>query len=53
MVLVQQVNRMKKRTIISLILTIICIIATNKLWLEYVPVPVSFKLSGEGEANVI
>ena len=43
---------MKKRTIISLILTIICIIATNKLWLEYIPVPIILKLSGEGEVKV-
>ena len=43
---------MKKRTIISLIITIICVILTNRMWLEYKPIPVSFDISGNGEYTI-
>ncbi|MBR2526652.1 hypothetical protein IKE67_09330 [bacterium] len=43
---------MKKRTIISLILVIICIIATNKIWLDFKPLPITFDISGNGNCKV-
>ncbi len=43
---------MKKRTIISLLITIICVIITNKLWLSFSPMPVSFDISGDGNYKI-
>ncbi len=43
---------MKKRTILSIIFTIICVIATNKLWLVFKPIPVSFNITGSGEYKI-
>jgi len=43
---------MKKRTIISLIIVIISTIASNKIWLDFKPVPVSFDISGNGSYKV-
>ena len=40
---------MKKRAIITLIFTIFCIIATNKLWLVFKPMPISFNVDGVGK----
>ena len=39
---------MKKRTVIAIIITIICIIATNKFWLIFKPINVSFNIKGQG-----
>lgn len=43
---------MKKRVLISLILMIICIIATNKLWLIFKPMDVSFNAIGKGQPKI-
>ena len=43
---------MKKRTIISLIITILCVIATNKLWLIFSPIPVKLRIAGEGNVKI-
>lgn len=51
--MVQLESNMKKRTIITLILTLICIIATNKLWLVFKPMPVSFNVDGFGKYKFI
>ncbi len=43
---------MKKRTILSILITIICVIITNKLWLSFSPMPVSFDISGDGSYKI-
>ena len=43
---------MKKRTIISIIISIIIIIATNKYWLIFKPMPVSMDIKGSGTSNI-
>lgn len=48
----QLVNKMKKRTILSIIFTIICVIATNKFWLVFKPMPVRFNINGNGEYKI-
>ena len=42
----------KKRTIIAIIITIVTIIATNKLWLIFKPMPVDFDIKGKGQCNI-
>ena len=42
----------KKRTIIAIIITIVTIIATNKLWLIFKPMPVDFDIKGKGRCNI-
>ena len=42
----------KKRTIIAIIITIVTIIATNKLWLIFKPMPVDFYIKGKGQCNI-
>lgn len=42
----------KIRTIITIILTIICVFATNKLWLDFKPFPVSFTIGGNGQYQI-
>lgn len=42
----------KKRTVLAFLITVIVIIATNKYWLIFEPLPVSFDISGKGECNV-
>lgn len=46
---------MKKRTIISIIsiiFSLICVFATNKLWLNFVPMSVKLNIAGEGNAKI-
>lgn len=43
---------MKKRTVISLILAIICAVATNQFWLTFVPVNVNFDIIGNGNYKI-
>ena len=42
----------KKRTIIAIIVTIVTIITTNKLWLIFKPMPVDFDIKGKGQCNI-
>ncbi len=42
----------KKRTIIAIVITIVTIIATNKLWLIFKPMPVDFDIKGKGRCNI-
>ena len=42
----------KKRTIIAIIITIVTIIATNKQWLIFKPMPVDFDIKGKGQCNI-
>ena len=42
----------KKRTIIAIIITIVTIIATNKLWLIFKPMTVDFDIKGKGQCNI-
>ena len=39
---------MKKRVIISLVATIVCVVLTNKFWFLYEPVNLSFHMNGTG-----
>ena len=39
---------MKKRTVISIIITIICVILTNKFWFNIKPLQISFNAIGTG-----
>lgn len=43
---------MKKRTIISIIFSLICVFATNKLWLNFVPMSVKLNIAGEGNVKI-
>lgn len=43
---------MRKRTIISIIITIIIMFCTNKLWLDIKPIPVSFNIEGNGNSHI-
>lgn len=43
---------MKKRVFLSLITTIVCLAVTNKIWLSYIPVNVSFNAIGNGKTKV-
>ena len=42
----------RKRTIIAIIITIIILIATNKVWLAFKPVCVNFNIYAEGKCNI-
>ena len=42
----------RKRTIIAIIITIVAIIAANKLWLIIRPMPVDFDIKGKGQCNI-
>lgn len=42
---------MKKRTLISIIITIICIILTNKFWFNIKPLQISFNAIGTGNTK--
>lgn len=42
----------KKRTIIAIIITVVTIVATNKLWLIFNPMPVDFDIKGQGQCNI-
>ncbi len=42
----------RKRTIIAIIITIVTIIAANKLWLIIRPMPVDFDIKGKGQCNI-
>lgn len=42
----------KKRTIIAIIITTVTIIATNKQWLIFKPMPVDFDIKGKGQCNI-
>ena len=42
----------KKRTIITIILTICIIVLTNKFWLVFKPMPVDFDINGQGKCNI-
>ena len=42
----------KKRTIIAIIVTTVTIIATNKQWLIFKPMPVDFDIKGKGHCNI-
>lgn len=42
----------KKRTIISIIITICIIVLTNKFWLVFKPMPVDFDINGQGKCNI-
>lgn len=43
---------MRKRTIIALILTILCVAATNRYWLIFKPFNVCFNVKGQGIAHI-
>jgi len=43
---------MKKRTLLAILLTVLCLIATNKFWLIYKPTIAEFKIRGEGKYNI-
>ena len=43
---------MKKRTIITILLTIICIALSNKMWLIFKPIDVNFNISGNGKYKI-
>lgn len=43
---------MKKRTVITIIITVIAIIAARKYWFFTEPLPVSFDISGHGSCNI-
>ena len=43
---------MKKRVCISLVATIVCIALTNKFWLTYKPINLSFTMKGSGVYNI-
>ena len=42
----------KKRTIITIIITICIIVLTNKFWLVFKPMPVDFDIKGQGQCNI-
>ena len=42
---------MKKRTVISIVITIICIILTNKFWFNIKPLQISFSAIGTGNTK--
>ena len=42
---------MKKRTVISIVITIICIILTNRFWFNIKPLQISFNAIGEGNTK--
>ena len=44
---------MKKRTIISIIISIICVIATCNFWCTFEPFNVSFDINGSGNSEVV
>ena len=43
---------MRRRTIIAIIVTVITVICTNKLWLVYSPMPVEMDIKGSGNCNI-
>ena len=43
---------MRKRTIIALILTILCVAAANRYWLIFKPFNVCFNINGQGLTNI-
>ena len=42
----------KKRTIITIIITICIIVLTNKFWLVFKPMPVDFDIKSQGKCNI-
>lgn len=44
---------MKKRTILSLIITIVILFFTNKFWLEFKPLFVEFDIKGNGNTHIV
>lgn len=42
---------MKKRTLISILITIICIALTNRFWLNTKPLQISFQAIGQGNTK--
>lgn len=44
---------MKKRTIISILLSITCVVITCNLWCRFLPYEVSFDIKGAGEAEIV
>ncbi|MGN0192957.1 MAG: hypothetical protein ACI4CY_05490 [Candidatus Gastranaerophilaceae bacterium] len=42
----------QKRTIITIIITIVTVIATNKVWLIFEPMPVDFDIKGKGQCSI-
>jgi len=43
---------MKKRTILSIIITIAVIIAAHQYWIIFDPIHVSFDIKGKGACNI-
>ena len=43
---------MKKRAVISVILTILLMILTNQFWLKFIPMPVSMDIKGTDNAKI-
>ncbi len=44
--------KIKKRKVIAILLTFICLILTNKFWLKFRSVPIDFDIWGNGNYNV-
>lgn len=44
---------MRKRTIIALMLTVLCAIALNRYWLIFRPFQVGFNIKGQGIVNIL
>ncbi len=42
---------MKKRTLISIVITIVCIVLTNRLWFNIKPLQISFNAAGHGNTK--
>ena len=43
---------MKKRTLITILITAIVVFLTNKAWLDFKPMTVDFDISGKGFCNI-
>ncbi len=44
---------MRRRTIIALVLTILCAVALNRYWLVFRPFQVGFDIKGQGIVNIL